>query len=353
MKDAEGANLLASDLDHVLEHTRDLWEELRGERLFITGGTGFFGRWLLESLAWANHRLGLQVDAVVLSRNPDAFRARAPHLEARKCIRFHVGDVRSFRFPDGEFSHIIHAATQSSAELNGRDPGLMLQTIVDGTRRTLRFAESCDCSRLLFASSGAVYGEQPVSLSYMPESFSGGPATATPSAAYAEGKRVAELLCAIEASRCGLQVKIGRGFAFVGPYLPLNAHFAIGNFIRDAVNGGPIRVLGDGRPLRSYLYAADLAIWLWTLLVRGPAGRAFNVGSEDARSIAEIARIVGEKAGVPEVSIAGAPSSTPPPRYVPSTRRASCELGLETWINFEEAVGRTLAHAFRNRGASV
>ena len=115
-------NPLASDLDHILDHTRELWEELRGERLFITGGTGFFGCWLLESFAWANDRLGLKASVLVLTRNPDAFQRKSPHLAANPAILFHPGDVRSFVFPSGSFSHVIHAATESSARLNVEAP---------------------------------------------------------------------------------------------------------------------------------------------------------------------------------------------------------------------------------------
>src|SRR5260221_10913153 len=111
------ANILATDLDHILGCTEGLWEDLRGERIFITGGTGFFGCWLLESFAWANDRLGLGASALVLTRNPDAFAKRVPRLARHPAVHFHVGDVRSFEFPHGECSHVVHAATDASAAL--------------------------------------------------------------------------------------------------------------------------------------------------------------------------------------------------------------------------------------------
>lgn len=339
-----GDNRLAGDLDHILEHTRPLWDELRGERLFITGGTGFFGCWLLESLAWANDRLRLRLQAWVLTRHPDAFRRKAPHLAGHAAIHLHPGDVRSFEFPTGHFSHVIHAATESSARLNAEQPLLMLDTIVAGTRRTLDFATHCSAQRLLLTSSGAVYGRQPPELSHIPEDYAGSPDPLDAASAYAEGKRLAELLCALYARQSGLQVKIGRGFAFVGPYLPLDRHFAVGNFIADGLRGGPIRVLGDGTPYRSYMYAADLVIWLWTILLRGQAGRAYNVGSEDAVSIAELAALVAAAfqpappVNIQQPTVPGRPAE----RYVPCTRRARDELGLQTTIALPEAIRRTV-----------
>lgn len=335
-------NLLKIDLNHILAHTNDLWGELHGQRIFITGGTGFLGHWMLESFVWANDQIGLDAQAVVLTRDPDSFLKNAPHLATHPAIKLHVGDVRSFDFPSGHFSHIIHMATETSQKLNVEEPLLMLDTIVQGTRHTLDFAHFCGVKKLLLVSSGAVYGRQPPELSHIPEDYIGAPDVMDPGSAYGEGKRLAEYLCLIY-KRYGIESKIARGFAFVGPYLPLNIHFAIGNFIGDAINGQPIQVKGDGTPSRSYLYAADAAIWLWTILFHGQPCRPYNVGSGRRINIAELAELVRQVVN-PDVGIniaQRADPARPLQQYVPLIERAQQELGLDVWISLEQAIEKT------------
>jgi dTDP-glucose 4,6-dehydratase len=327
------------DLEHVLAHTRPLWEQFRGGRIFVTGATGFFGIWLLETFAYANEQLGLGAELVGLTRNPGAFHAKAPHLIANPSIRLHRGDVRDFSFPEGVFTHVIHAGTTSSAPV---PPDEMLDTIIRGTERTLDFALAAGAKRFLFVSSGAVYGKQPSEITHLPESYQGAPDPMDPNSAYGEGKRVGELLCAMAHKEHGLETMIARCFAFVGPHLPLDAHFAIGNFIHDAITGESITVK-DGTPYRSYLYAADLAIWLWTILFKGEAGRPYNVGSDQEITIADLAQTVASILGG---SVAPLPPSTlninSPSRYVPSVRFSQSSLDLNMWIPLGEAIQRTV-----------
>ena len=339
-----GSPLPPEDLEHVLAHTRALWPEARGSRLFITGGTGFFGMWLLESFAHANDTLQLGMSAVVLTRDPAAFARKAPHLAARADLAFLQGEIRDFTFPPGQFAYVIHAATEASVKLNEEAPQEMLDTIVAGTRRVLEFSAQAGVKQLLFTSSGAVYGPQPSALTHIPEDYSGATGSLLPGSAYGEGKRVAEQLCLEHARQHGYEVKIARGFAFVGPHLPLDTHFAVGNFIRDARRGGPIRIKGDGTPHRSYLYAADLAVWLWTILFRGPSGRAYNVGSGADLTIAALANLVAATMGGGcEVIVGQAPvASRAASRYVPDVQRAKKELGLAVAIDLPTALARTL-----------
>ena len=344
-------NPLENDLEYILTRTAGLWGELRGKRIFITGGTGFFGCWLLESFAWANDRLGLDASVLVLTRDAAAFCRKSPHLTTHPAIGFHSGDVRSFDFPPGQFSYIIHAATDGDIQLMTKDPLAVFDINVQGTRRVLEFARQCGASGFLFTSSGAVYGKQSPAMPYLSEDDRGAPDPTDAYSTYSapgEEKRTAETLCALYARQYGLEPKIARCFSFLGPYLPLDGKFAVGNFIRDGLAGGPIQVKGDGTPCRSYLYAADLAIWLWTILLRGETCRPYNVGSEESITIAELAHTVAQ-AFTPPVAVRVAQKPTAgeaPERYIPSVQRARSELGLQQAIDVSEAIRRTVSLAF-------
>jgi dTDP-glucose 4,6-dehydratase len=294
----------------------------------------------MESFAFANKSLDLGAQLVGLSRNPDAFYGKVPHLAQESSIALHRGDVRDFDFPQGSFTHVIHAGTTSSAPV---PPSEMLDTIIRGTKRTLEFAVAARANRFLFVSSGAVYGKQPPELTHIPETYGGSPDLMDPNSAYGEGKRVGELLCAIAHQEHGLEATIARCFAFVGPHLPLDAHFAIGNYIRDAMKGEQIKVR-DGTPYRSYLYAADLAVWLWTILFKGVACHPYNVGSEQEITIESLAKSIASAEGG---SVAGQPlslsHSSHAYRYVPSVRFTHSSLGLNVSIPLVGAIQRTIA----------
>jgi dTDP-glucose 4,6-dehydratase len=337
--------LPSDDLDHVLAHTRELWAKARGQSFFITGGTGFFGIWLLESFARANDALALGMRATVLTRDPAVFAQKAPHLAQRADFKFHQGDLRTFAFPDGQFAHIIHAAADTGVWMEKKDFDGVIDAVEAGTRHLLNFVAQAGVKNFLLISSGAVYGPQPAGLTHVPEDYPGMPDPLLPDSAWGAGKRVAEDLCTDHAARHGYAVKIARGFAFVGPHLPLDANYAMGNFLRDALRGEQIRVKGDGTPIRSYLYAADLAIWLWTILFRGQSGRPYNVGSTQGVSIADLADMMRQV--LPQSASVKIMQKTEPGRpqlrYVPSVLRAEVELGLQVRIPLMEAIQKTAA----------
>jgi dTDP-glucose 4,6-dehydratase len=339
-----GPRLPPDDLDYVLRHTEPLWDELRGRSIFVTGGTAFIGAWLLESLLWAADRLDLDLHVVVLSRDPARFRNGSPHIAEHRAVRLLKGEAAGFEFPAGEFPFIIHGAMEGAFEPGVEHPLGAYSSNVDGTRRILEFARSHGTRRLLLTSSGAVYGRQPPDMTHIPEEYAGAPSTMDPGSQYGEAKRASEFMCAVYSRVHGFDAVIARLFAFVGPRLPLDSNFAVGNFMRDVLRGGPVRVGGDGTPYRSYLYAADLAVWLWTLLFRGKSAYPYNVGSPRDLTIAELARtVVNVAAPGMAIEIAGRPvPGAAPLRYVPSTARAG-ELGLRPGITLEEGVRRTLA----------
>jgi nucleoside-diphosphate-sugar epimerase len=334
--------LPADDLRHAGDLVgTDAWHSLDGGRVFVTGGTGFVGKWLLASALRATGAAGVSVEFVVLTRRPADFADAHPELAAADGVTLVAGDVRTFDFPPGEFTHVVHAATDVVATST---PMETFDVTVSGTRRVLEFAVAAGASEFLLTSSGAVYGPQPATMSAIPETYLGAPSLTTPASAYGEGKRVSEWLTNLGVDD-GLAPRIARCFALVGPHLALDKHFAMGNFIADAMAGRRVEVNSDGTSLRSYLHAADMSGWLWALLLRGAPGSTYNVGGAEAVSIADLAHRVSDALGsTAGVHVASKPEpETPRARYVPDVSSIRRDLGLAEPLPLDEAIVRTAA----------
>ena len=321
------------DIALALEIMGERAEALQGARVLVTGGTGFFGVWGLH--VWAALSRSLDIQVWALSRDPERFRREHPALSG---VNWITGDVRDFR-ADRRFTHAILGATPVSPQMVRDEPERMFNTIVDGTRHSL--AQLGGATRVVFVSSGAVYGADPGTGAPFAETSHGAPDPFDAGACYGLGKLAAEHIVATWGRRNGAITPIARPFAFVGPYLPMNTHFAVGNFLADAVARRPIVVGGDGTPIRSYLHGAELAAQLWSLLAVGD-NLAYNIGSDEALSIRELAERVGEIGGVP-VEVRGVPvPGKPPASYVPETKRIHA-LGLHRRLTTEQALRRTWA----------
>lgn len=301
------------------------WQALAGSRVFITGGSGFVGVWLLELLLRAQERLQLGLVVTVLTRRPAAFAQRLPHLAAHPSVLVLTGDVAQLQEVSTRFDFCVHAGANASPA-----PGEAVATfdeLLGGTRQVCELATRAGCRRLLNLSSGAVYGLQPPDLPLVGEQHPSAPWQGD-GAAYGLGKLASEWLATqmAEAGRFG--VVHARVFAMLGPHIPLQRRFAAGQFLADAAASRPIRVASSGAAVRSYLYAGDVAVWLLTLLVRGQHARAYNVGSEEPVSVLALAEQIGHLAGVAVEVADRSPQTGLPPRYVPDTALARQALGL-------------------------
>ena len=293
------------DLKAIVESVD--WESLRGARILVTGGTGFIGSWLVESFAKANRELSLNAQMHILTRH----HSLAAPCYYPKGVKPHQGDVRILHelgcLP--ELTHIIHAACPADAKFTAEHPEELWSIIVDGTRSVLSYANKhCLDARILYLSSGS--------------------AVHRPWEPYGEGKRAAEMLCRMS----GLQTVIARPFALVGPGLPLDKHYAIGNFIRMALEGGPVKVEGGLLVYRSYLYASDLTTCLWNLLLRGPICEPVDVGSDERLSIYDLACLVARLLKV-EVDVTNK-APQPYDNYLP-------ENPAHASVHLEEAILKT------------
>ena len=335
---------ILSDLEEIIQTSVSDLEEIVNKPLVITGASGFVGTWLTLSWVAARKRLNGRGQLLITSRNPQSLLPLINVIDSRSPVTALSSDIRNLHIPS-EFrnGNLIHAATPASAALNASDPAAMLKIIIEGQERVIVEAVRMN-NRLLFLSSGAVYGRQPLDLSHLPETWEGAPQIGDSNSAYHEGKRVAELMGNIAATKQGLHFISARLFAFIAPFLPLGTHFAAGNFIRDALSSNQIEIQSGGGSVRSYLYATDLCSGLWALLARGETGSAYNIGSDLDIKIKELAIKVAWLAGTnARVNVRGLDTPQNVSRYVPSLERLHNEIGIKQSISLEQSLKRTIS----------
>ena len=310
-------------------------------KLLITGGTGFFGRALLR--CWLREEaVGNKVPEVtIVTRSPDGFLESYPEFSTKSWLTLHESNILDYQsLPlDACITHILHAATESTVGPSIPAPQ-RYDEIVNGTRNILDYAVKNNVKRVLLTSSGGVYGPQPATMQEIPEGYMGMPDPLDPLNAYSMGKRAAEHLCGLYNDHYGIKTVIARCFAFVGEDLPLNAHFAIGNFIQDALYSNEINVAGDGTPLRSYMNQADLSRWLLCILDKGAPGHAYNVGSDQAISISELAHLVRDILSPNKPVVFRNTENCFQGRnvYIPDINKAKTELNLKLTIPLYKSI---------------
>jgi dTDP-glucose 4,6-dehydratase len=328
------------DLDEVLRLTSpDVWAALRGRSIFLTGGTGFVGKWLLESLVHAERELALGLHLTVLTRDPGAFERASGHLARAPIVTLQQGDVADFVFPAQSFDHVIHAALPVAAPTAAAGSSSLRDMAAAGALRACQLAAATGAGRLLHVSSGAVYGPR-TAVDALDEEASW--TTSEGLNDYTRAKRESETR--VLGDEWPFDVVIARCFAFAGPYLLAASGSAAADFIERAARGHDIVIRGTGDAVRSYQYAGDMARWLLTCMVKGRAGRAYNIGSETAVSIAELARRTAHLAATGiDVHVMGeAAPGLAGKHYVPDIRRAAMELGLRNAVDLDESLRRTL-----------
>jgi UDP-glucuronate decarboxylase len=338
--------IVQQDIAGIISGLGSVLNGLADRSLLITGATGFVGGYLLETIAALNDRIpGSPCRVYALTRDRRRAASRFPHLAGRSDVTFVEGDVRRLRLPEPGCDLIIHGAAPSDARVFRETPLDAFETIVDGTKAVLSAAASAK-ARVLFLSSGAVYGEQPATLERIPEDWMGGPNVQTSRSVYAEAKRCAELLCRIFHERHGVPVAVARLFALVGPCQDRNSTSAVIDFIKQALAGDTITIRDDPETSRSYCYVGDAVQALWTVLLRAEPGEVVNVGSDlepiTFRELAaRISRCLGKRLrivteGLPATGILGH-------RYVPDVTHLRRTFGRAPAVGLDQALERTIA----------
>ncbi|WP_019556959.1 NAD-dependent epimerase/dehydratase family protein [Thiomicrorhabdus arctica] len=344
--------MIQDDIQRSIQGLSSTFGSLKGKVILITGGTGFVGAWVARSLVWLNDELNFDCSIIILTRNPKKLEELDPDLYGRSDISFIKSDIRSLHDLPQDINYIIHSAANPDNRVHMSDPVNTMDVIAIGTKAIMDAASRLsDIKGIVYLSSGQVYGDAPGNGAAISENSQGYLLKKGINSIYPEAKRYSEALCLAYRSLYKLPVTIVRPFSFIGPYQELNKPWAINSFMQEALNGQPIRILGNGKPKRSYLYATDMAAWLLAILANGKDGEVYNLGSSEEVSLLEVANEINSIISIP-VDIIVKNNNTLESNFIPSLDYIHTQLGVKENFTFKEALLHTIKWNVNKQGSN-
>ena len=330
-------HLLASDLTEIIDESIDSLRQLANSRILIMGGTGFVGTWISSALMEANQKYSLNLHLSLLTRN-QFLAVQKLNLESIDKVQLIEHDVRN-PFPKnlGTFDYYIHGATPSTKNTGSSSPDLVVDSSITGMKNLLEFISRGNVApSVMHLSSGAVYGDPYLKVKSVSESEPTGGVSSmiTP---YTFAKIETEKLI-LEATKNNLiRGTNPRLFAFGGPHIALDQHFAVGNFLQDRLEGKRISIRGNPQTIRSYMYPTDMCIWLFALLVN-PTVETIHIGSNVPTSMSKLAGVINECTQGKDIEYLGLDSQAS--CYVPETFKTMQNLNVVQKVSLEDAIMR-------------
>lgn len=335
-------NLILENLSKSFQNVVPDLEKLKGTVILITGGTGFVGSWVARALVWLNDNCNFGCQIILLARDPENLERSDPKLYRRSDITYLRSDIRSVHNLPSNINYIIHAAANPDNRVHMSDPVNTMDVIALGTKAIMDAATRLpDIRGIVHISSGQVYGKAPENGESLREvilyNFSKNDITSI----YPEAKRYAETICLAYRSLFKLPICIVRPFSFIGPYQKLNKPWAINTFIQEALNNQPMRIVGNGKPQRSYLYASDMAVWLLTVLAQGKSGDIYNLGSSEGISLSDLTQKINNLLPHP-VEVIVQNYNNDESKFIPNLEHIIEKLNVKVAIHFDEALQQTM-----------
>jgi len=341
-------SLIRQDIHNIIESLEKELSLLEGKTILISGGAGFIGSYLVAVLLTLNEERFQKPCKIIVMDNFITGSRKNALIDAESNPHFQLieHDV-SKPLPDVNADYIIHAAGLASPFHYRKSPLETVDVFVGGTRNFLELARQKKVRGLLYFSSSEVYGDPHPDFIPTPETYWGNVSASGPRACYDESKRLGETLCSIYHQLYNLPVKIARPFNVYGPGMRMDDYRVIPTFLTRGLNNQPIQIYNHGNQTRTFCYITDAVQGFLKILLRGKAGEAYNVGSDNEEiGIASLAKITSKIFPKPiGVELINYPESYPagePQRRCPDLSKIKKELGFSPKIELEMGLAKTL-----------